>query len=196
MLTGTRAFEGETVSDTLASVAHEGAGMGALPAEFPRGMRRLLARCLTKDPRMRLRDIGEARVAIDEMGRIPSMKSHPRAITPRSLPAWNVPSPGSSPGRRPRRRGRLAAFTGPCPSARSTIHRSAPARAIAADRTELRPGLFPGWRHDRRLWIAGDRKPNKAAPRQPEIGADPKDGGAPRRCSRAAPGLRSLQTAS
>ena len=88
MLTGRRAFEGETVSDSLAYVITKEPDWAALPASVPSGLSRLLARCLTKDPRMRLRDIGEARVAIDELGRIPADEKSPAAIPTRSVPAW------------------------------------------------------------------------------------------------------------
>ena len=88
MLTGRRAFDGETVSDSLAYVITKEPNWAVLPASIPSGLRRLLARCLTKDPRMRLRDIGEARVAIDELGRIPADEESPATIPPRSLPAW------------------------------------------------------------------------------------------------------------
>ena len=88
MLTGRRAFDGETVSDSLAYVITKEPNWAALPASVPSGLRRLMARCLTKDPRMRLRDIGEARVAIDELGRIPAHEESPATIPPRSLPAW------------------------------------------------------------------------------------------------------------
>jgi serine/threonine protein kinase len=66
MLTGRRAFDGDDVADTLAFVLTKDASWTALPPDVPQGVRRLLARCLEKDPKKRLRDIGEARIAIDE----------------------------------------------------------------------------------------------------------------------------------
>jgi len=66
MLTGTRAFVGETVSDTLAAVLRSDPDWDALPGKTPLHIRRLLYRCLEKDPKRRLRDIGEARIAIAE----------------------------------------------------------------------------------------------------------------------------------
>jgi Tol biopolymer transport system component len=65
MLTGTQAFMGDTVSDTLASVLKTQPDAGVLPENTPRAIRELLKRCLEKDARLRLRDIGEARIAID-----------------------------------------------------------------------------------------------------------------------------------
>ena len=65
MLTGTQAFQGETVSDTLAAVLKTEPNWGLLPANTPRSIVELLHRCVQKDPKLRLRDIGEARIAID-----------------------------------------------------------------------------------------------------------------------------------
>ena len=64
MLAGRRAFEGETVSDTLASVLRSDPDWSLLPAEVPAHVRTLLARCLERDTSRRLRDIGEARLAL------------------------------------------------------------------------------------------------------------------------------------
>jgi hypothetical protein len=64
MLTGRRLFEGETVTDVLAAVVRQEIGWDALPAATPANVRRLLLRCLDRDPRQRLRDIGEGRVAL------------------------------------------------------------------------------------------------------------------------------------
>jgi serine/threonine-protein kinase len=64
MLTGERAFKGEDISDTLASVLKDTPALEGLPASTPPSLRRLLKRCLERDVKMRLRDIGEARVEI------------------------------------------------------------------------------------------------------------------------------------
>jgi Tol biopolymer transport system component/predicted Ser/Thr protein kinase len=69
MLTGRRAFTGEEISDVLAAVLRQDIDWTVLPADTPARLRRLLERCLDRDPRQRLRDIGEARV---ELGRIES----------------------------------------------------------------------------------------------------------------------------
>src|SRR6516225_4327842 len=66
MLTGRRLYGGETVSDTLAAVLLKEPPLDGLPGDTPPGIRRLLRRCLEKDPQQRLRDIGEARITIDE----------------------------------------------------------------------------------------------------------------------------------
>ncbi len=67
MLTGKMAFRGETVTDTLAAVIKEEPDWSRLPAGTPVRVRVLLQRCLQKDPKQRLRDIGDARIAIEEV---------------------------------------------------------------------------------------------------------------------------------
>jgi Tol biopolymer transport system component len=64
MLTGRRAFKGEDVSETLASVLKDTLPMDVLPTATPPRLRRLIERCLERDLKNRLRDIGEARVKI------------------------------------------------------------------------------------------------------------------------------------
>jgi hypothetical protein len=62
MLTGQRAFTGETVTDTLVAVVEHEPDWTALPSSTPAAMQRLLRRCLEKDPNRRPRDSGEARL--------------------------------------------------------------------------------------------------------------------------------------
>jgi serine/threonine-protein kinase len=64
MLTGEKMFEAETISETLAAVLRDEVSLNTLPVETPTAITRLLKRCLDRDPRTRLRDIGEARVAL------------------------------------------------------------------------------------------------------------------------------------
>ncbi len=66
MLTGRRAFDGDDVSITLASVLKSDPDWTALPATTPVSLRRLLSRCLKKDPKERLQAIGDARIEIAE----------------------------------------------------------------------------------------------------------------------------------
>jgi len=69
MLTGRRLFDGgETVSHTLADVLRAPIDFDKLPASTPAPIRDLLKRCLDRDVKTRLRDIGEARVAISRVG--------------------------------------------------------------------------------------------------------------------------------
>ena len=65
MLTGERLFKGETVSDVLAAVLTRDPDLGHLPLATPTAARQVLRRCLERDPRKRLRDIGEARLVLD-----------------------------------------------------------------------------------------------------------------------------------
>lgn len=65
-LSGKRAFQGDTVSDVLVSILTSEPDWGALPEETPPRIRELLSRCLQKDPNRRLRDIGDARIEIDQ----------------------------------------------------------------------------------------------------------------------------------
>ncbi len=66
MLTGRRAFHGEDISITLASVLKEDVSWDSLPAGLPVPIVRLLRRCLEKDPKRRLSSIGDARIEIDD----------------------------------------------------------------------------------------------------------------------------------
>jgi serine/threonine-protein kinase len=66
MLTGERLFDGETVSHTLADVLRAPIDFGKVPAATPTAIRELLKRCLDRDVRTRLRDIGEAGIAISK----------------------------------------------------------------------------------------------------------------------------------
>ena len=66
MLTGRRAFCGETVSDTIAAILEREPDWTAMPAGTPPAVRRLLQRCLEKDARRRLRDIGDVRHWLEE----------------------------------------------------------------------------------------------------------------------------------
>jgi len=73
MLTGDRAFKGDDISETLASVLTREPNLAALPAATPRALHRLIGRCLTRDPRLRLRDIGDARFDLAEAERGPDI---------------------------------------------------------------------------------------------------------------------------
>jgi Tol biopolymer transport system component len=66
MLTGRRAFPGETVTETMAAVIRDDPDWDALPAETPPAVRRLLLRCLAKKPSHRLRDMADVRLELLE----------------------------------------------------------------------------------------------------------------------------------
>ena len=66
MLTARRAFESDDVADTLAAVLRAEPAWDALPKATPPSVKRLLRRCLQKDPNRRLQHIGDARLELDE----------------------------------------------------------------------------------------------------------------------------------
>jgi Tol biopolymer transport system component/predicted Ser/Thr protein kinase len=66
MLSGKRAFAGESASDILATVLKLDPDWDALPASAPASIRKLIRRCLTKDRKQRLQAIGEARIVLED----------------------------------------------------------------------------------------------------------------------------------
>jgi serine/threonine-protein kinase len=66
ILSGHVAFAGQTVSDTIAVILEREPDWSRLPASTPANIHRLLQRCLQKDARRRLRDIGDARIELDD----------------------------------------------------------------------------------------------------------------------------------
>ena len=71
MLTGRRAFDGNDISITLASVLKDDVRWDALPVDLPASVRRVLRRCLEKDPKRRLSAIGDARFDLEDGSRTP-----------------------------------------------------------------------------------------------------------------------------
>ena len=65
MLTGQRVFDGETVSETLAAVMMKEPAWDRSPAAVPSTLTTLIRRCLQKDPRQRVRDIGDVRLGME-----------------------------------------------------------------------------------------------------------------------------------
>ena len=95
MVTGRRVFEGDEITDVLARLIERDPDWTKLPSSTAPSMRRLLERCLTKDVKARLRDIGEARIAIDEAiaGRAPVAIAPVAAKAPSPLTSvlpWGV----------------------------------------------------------------------------------------------------------
>jgi len=66
MLTGHKLFEGETVSDVLAAVLTREPDLSELPSDTPAQVRRVLGRCLQRDPRRRIRDMGDVGLELEE----------------------------------------------------------------------------------------------------------------------------------
>ena len=72
MLTGRRVFEGKTVAHVMSAVLQVDPQWNTLPPTLPPSLDRLLHRCLEKNPKQRLRDIGEARVLVEEAAATPT----------------------------------------------------------------------------------------------------------------------------
>jgi Tol biopolymer transport system component len=91
MLTGRVAFGGESLSDTIAAVLEREPDWSALPAATPGTVRRLLERCLVRDPKGRLRDIGDARLELDAAVSPTAVERSRRAgMTPRAIVAVSL----------------------------------------------------------------------------------------------------------
>lgn len=146
MLTGRRMYSGETAAETLAFVMTKDPTFDALPAETPAGVRRLLRRCLDKDPKRRLQAIGEARVAIDETLSGATLETAP--------PPAPVAVPAPPPASRPVAWMAIAGVAALCTAALAVVaaihFREAPPKAPAvrffvapAEKTSLRPWDFP-----------------------------------------------------
>ncbi len=80
MLTAERLFAEGSVVDTLSAVMRKPIDLDRLPATTPAALRRLLARCLEREPRQRLRDIGEARLALEALGSGAGVEGHVEAM--------------------------------------------------------------------------------------------------------------------
>ena len=68
MLTGARAFGHDTLAETLAAILEREPDWDRVPANVPAGIRRMLRRCLDKDPHRRLHAIADARIEIEDAG--------------------------------------------------------------------------------------------------------------------------------
>jgi eukaryotic-like serine/threonine-protein kinase len=85
-LTGKKAFEGETVTETLAALLKSEPDWQALPATTPSNIRIVLRRCLEKASNRRFRDIADAQMIIDEASSVPGSV----AVQKTSWMAWSV----------------------------------------------------------------------------------------------------------
>ena len=91
MLVGRKLFEAETLPETLGAIFRQEIDLATLPASTPVRLRRLVERCLERDPKRRLRDIGEARIALEAIaaGEVEA----PAAATPLSAGRRGVSLP-------------------------------------------------------------------------------------------------------
>jgi eukaryotic-like serine/threonine-protein kinase len=92
MLTGRQTFDGETSSDTTVAILTHDPEWAALPPATPAGVRGLLQRCLEKDSKRRLRDIGEARIELERL----TSEAAKRTVGPRhrSASRWTAVAAG------------------------------------------------------------------------------------------------------
>ena len=131
MLTGTRPFPGETVSDTLAAVLESEPDWARLPPSLPAPVRPLLEHCLEPDPKARLRDIADARRFLDAAPPVTT----PKASRSRDL-RWLVPGLGASV---------FAAFlAGSLYSSRSATPREPPVRRVTVQLPVVLPASTTG----------------------------------------------------
>ncbi len=111
MLTGTKLFDGDTVSDVLAAVLRVDPQLDDLPPATPRSLRKLLGHCLQKDPRRRMHSIADVGILLGEVGAREDASTGTRPGTPsrwRPLPwaiallaiaalLWKTTRPGDPP---------------------------------------------------------------------------------------------------
>ena len=88
MLTGRATFGRATLSDTIASILEHAPDWSALPDDTPAGVSRLLRRCLEKNAKRRMRDIGDALLELDDREQKPTTSSDADRSTRRSSFGW------------------------------------------------------------------------------------------------------------
>ena len=157
MLTGVRPFGGETLSETVAAIIKDPASLGTLAPTTPPALRALIARTLEKDPKRRLRDIGDARLILEDVqdGGTESMGTQAAAARPaawkRALP-WAIALAASVAAVA------LAVRTGESPETDVPLLKfSLPVTGESLERTAL-PAISPDGRHvvfskNGHLWV-------------------------------------------
>jgi eukaryotic-like serine/threonine-protein kinase len=144
MLTGGRIFEGETVTETLAKVIEREPDWDQLPANTPSSLRKLLQRCLVKNPKNRLQAIGDARIVLQELIDKPEAPESSTTAAPVRYPLWKkvVPwaaavllfgagyllKPSAAPPDRP-----ALQFEYPLPEGRLLVHNNRPGLDVSPD---------------------------------------------------------------
>ena len=92
MLTGQRAFQGEDVSLTLASVMKSDVNVTVLPADLPETLRTVIRRCLQKDTKQRVADMQDVRLAMDGVFETTVAAPSDTTVGPQ-LHVWQRPTP-------------------------------------------------------------------------------------------------------
>ena len=93
MLSGERAFKGDDVAETLAAVLRADIDLSRLPVSTPAALRQLVTRCLERNITRRLRDVGEARIALEDLDQARRSTLNPVSHTgARSNRRWFLPT--------------------------------------------------------------------------------------------------------
>ncbi len=92
MLTGVGAFGGNDITEVLAAVVMKDPDWQELPSDLPPPVRRILETCLRREIRSRLRDIGDARIAIEDYLTDPEAGTVPTLLHPTSTALWKAPT--------------------------------------------------------------------------------------------------------
>ena len=101
MLAGGRAFQGEAIADIVAKIIERNPDFDALPHDVPPSVRLLVRRCLEKDQRDRLRDIGDARIEIKQaLAMPPANDTYRKTYEPPGMGAEAVRVPRQEENRR------------------------------------------------------------------------------------------------
>jgi eukaryotic-like serine/threonine-protein kinase len=94
MLTARAAFDGETITDVLGAIVHKEPNWSALPSDTPSRLRELLQRCLQKDAKQRLRNMGDARLEIGAARLSPPTEPGPTVVaTALTTSRWRMALP-------------------------------------------------------------------------------------------------------
>jgi serine/threonine-protein kinase len=88
MLCGRRLFERDSVPETLGAIFQQEIDLAAMADATPAALRELVRRCLQRDPKLRLRDIGEARIVLENPGAAALPAAAPPASTWRRFAPW------------------------------------------------------------------------------------------------------------
>ena len=105
MLTGRGPFLADSIPETLANVITRDVSLSEIPAGVPARIRRLISRCLVKDPKQRLRDIGDARLILDEADAEAETDAEASGLSPAS----QLPVPPATRAAASRTAGRIVA---------------------------------------------------------------------------------------
>jgi len=142
MLSARRVFEGETMTDSFVNILEREPDWTLLPARTPVALRKLLQRCLAKNPKDRLQAIGDARLSLEELISNPAEQANtsvtasypfwkkvlPWAAVPAALAAGLLLKPSAEPSRRD-----VSYFDYPLPANHALTHNYRPGVELSRD---------------------------------------------------------------